>query len=95
MDEQRALAGLKIILSTKAARQRALDLARNLLALSGPISEEKEQRLQHVAQLLGITENAPVKKRAAPVRRVTAAPKAAAKKTATKKPLAQSVKKFR
>jgi len=63
MDEARALAGLKIILPTKIARQQALNLARELLALSGPISAEKEGRLENVARVLGMAAAAPVLKK--------------------------------
>jgi pimeloyl-ACP methyl ester carboxylesterase len=51
-DGQRALNGLTKLLPTKADRRRAITLARELLALSGPISPEKESRLHAVAQVL-------------------------------------------
>jgi hypothetical protein len=59
MDEQRALDGLTALLPKKPERQRAMDLARELLALGGPISAEKEARLQRVAQVLGLETAAP------------------------------------
>jgi len=52
MDGQRALNGLTKLLPAKEERQRAINLARELLALSGPISPEKESRLQVVEQVL-------------------------------------------
>jgi len=54
MDEQRALSSLTKLLITKPERQRALDLVREMLALSGPISTEKEGRLQRAALALGL-----------------------------------------
>ena len=54
MDEQRALQGLNKLMPTKAGRQHALTMARDLLSLSGPISAEKEGRLQRVALILGL-----------------------------------------
>jgi pimeloyl-ACP methyl ester carboxylesterase len=61
MDEQRALSSLASLLTTESARQRALDLARELLSLTGPISVEKEGRLQNVAQALGLKTRAHVR----------------------------------
>ena len=58
-DEQRALNGLTALLPTKASRQRAMHLARELLSLSGPISDEKEDRLLRVAQVLKLHEKMP------------------------------------
>jgi pimeloyl-ACP methyl ester carboxylesterase len=58
MDEERALTSLNKLLTTKAERQRAIELTRQLLALGGPISEEKEARLHHVAQVLGLEQAA-------------------------------------
>ncbi|MET3107801.1 pimeloyl-ACP methyl ester carboxylesterase [Oxalobacteraceae bacterium GrIS 2.11] len=52
LDEHRALLGLNDILPSRTERERALNLARELLALSGPISADKEARLQRVAQVL-------------------------------------------
>ncbi len=57
MDEQRALNGLTALLPTKADRQRAIKLARDLLALGGPISPEKEARLQRVELALKLVGN--------------------------------------
>jgi pimeloyl-ACP methyl ester carboxylesterase len=57
MDEERALTSLTNLLPTEAARQRALALAREMLSLSGPISEAKEARLQHAAIALGVKES--------------------------------------
>ncbi|HSY26795.1 MAG TPA: DUF3141 domain-containing protein, partial [Burkholderiaceae bacterium] len=54
MDEQRALSSLTKLLITKPERQRALDLVREMLALSGPISTEKEGRLQQATLALGL-----------------------------------------
>jgi len=59
MDEPRALASLTKLLTTKEERERALNLARELLAMSGPISAEKEGRLQRVADALGLDASAP------------------------------------
>ena len=58
-DEDRALNGLTALLPTKASRQRAMQLARDLLSLSGPISAEKEQRLLRVAQVLKLDAKTP------------------------------------
>jgi pimeloyl-ACP methyl ester carboxylesterase len=52
MDQERALATLPNLLPEKHQRHQALELARELLALGGPISAEKEQRLARVAQVL-------------------------------------------
>lgn len=52
-DEQRAIKGLRLLLPKPAQRQLALRLARKLLVMGGPISDEKEQRLSHIAQVLG------------------------------------------
>lgn len=54
-DEMRALQGLKKLLPTKAQRQHALDTATGLLALSGPISAAKQERLLQVANVLGLS----------------------------------------
>ena len=59
MDEPRALSSLTNLLTTAAERQRALNLARELLSMSGPISAEKEGRLQRVAEALGLEATAP------------------------------------
>ncbi len=53
-DETRALSGLLKLLPQAEQRQKALELARELLLMGGPISDEKEVRLGHVAQVLGI-----------------------------------------
>ena len=77
-DEQRALRGLNKLMPAQADRQRALKLARDLLALSGPISAEKEARLQKVAQILGLDQTAQVKRvvavKKAPAARKTVKP---------------------
>lgn len=75
MDEARALRGLNKLLPAKAQRQRALTLARDLLSLSGPISAEKEGRLQRVSQILELEKTAPVKTRT-PVKKAVAVKKA-------------------
>jgi len=54
MDEERALSSLTNLLPTMPERQRALNLAREMLSLSGPISEAKEARLQQAARALGV-----------------------------------------
>lgn len=77
MDEARALKGLLILLPTSEQRQKALALARELLLMGGPISDEKEVRLSHLAQLLG-----EAVKKAAPVRKATPAADAQAKSKA-------------
>ena len=53
-DEARALAGLLVMLPEKQQRAQALNLARELLVMGGPISAEKEGRLARVAQVLQI-----------------------------------------
>ena len=75
-DEQRALTGLVKLLPTEADRMGAYTMTRDLLKLSGPISAEKEGRLQRVADILGfnaagtsppqaesVTEKLPARKR--------------------------------
>ena len=75
-DEQRALNGLVKLLPTEAERMGAYTMTRDLLQLSGPISAEKEGRLQRVADILGfnaagtsppqaesVTEKLPARKR--------------------------------
>jgi pimeloyl-ACP methyl ester carboxylesterase len=54
MDEGRALQGLLVLIPEKSRRRRALELARELLLMGGPISEEKEARLSRLSQLLGV-----------------------------------------
>ncbi|RXZ43784.1 DUF3141 domain-containing protein [Crenobacter cavernae] len=54
-DEERALNGLPSLLPEAHYRRQALDLARELLALPGKISDEKEARLARVADVLGLT----------------------------------------
>lgn len=54
MDENRALASLPALLPELHQRHQALELARRLLALSGPISTEKEERLSRLTQVLGL-----------------------------------------
>lgn len=67
LDEKRALSGLLLLLPQQTQRQKALDLARQLLLMGGPISDEKEVRLSHVAQILGVATSAVLPKtRAAP-----------------------------
>jgi hypothetical protein len=55
LDEARALNGLLKLLPQSEQRQKALQLARELLLMGGPISDEKELRLNHVAQVLGVS----------------------------------------
>lgn len=54
MDEERALTSLPVLLPELHQRHRALEMARKLLALGGPISAEKEGRLARVAQVLDL-----------------------------------------
>lgn len=56
LDEERALAGLHALLPKVEQRREALELARKLLAMGGPIKEEKLQRLNRVAQILQVDE---------------------------------------
>jgi pimeloyl-ACP methyl ester carboxylesterase len=69
MDEERALTSLNKLLPDQAARERAITLTRELLALGGPISMEKEARLLRVTIVLGlqpdVTTKAKVKSQAA------------------------------
>jgi pimeloyl-ACP methyl ester carboxylesterase len=58
MDETRALNGLRILLPLPAQRTRALSLARELLIMGGPVSDEKEQRLSRAALVLEIDQHA-------------------------------------
>ncbi|TCP11345.1 uncharacterized protein DUF3141 [Crenobacter luteus] len=58
-DEERALAGLPALLPEAHQRRQALELARELLALPGKISDEKEGRLARVAAVLGLDGIAP------------------------------------
>lgn len=75
MDEARALKGLLILLPAPEQRQKSLALARELLLMGGPISDEKEVRLNHVAQLLGEKTTKPVvASKAAPVAKAKAKP---------------------
>ena len=53
-DEARALAGLQVLLPEPSQRIEALELAYRLLAMGGPIKEEKKQRLKRVAQILQV-----------------------------------------
>jgi len=53
-DEQRALDGLRLLLPEAKQRKLALDLAHQLLAMGGPIKDEKLQRLERVAQILQV-----------------------------------------
>jgi len=53
-DEQRALDGLRMLLPEAKQRKLALDLAHQLLAMGGPIKDEKLQRLERVAQILQV-----------------------------------------
>lgn len=55
-DEARALAGLQVLLPETSQRIEALELAHQLLAMGGPIKEEKKQRLKRVAQILQVDE---------------------------------------
>lgn len=59
MDEQRALTSLNKLLASNEERERALKLAREMLALGGPISVEKESRLQRVAEALALGDDTP------------------------------------
>ncbi len=54
LDEERALASLEVLLPESHQRHQALDLARKLLALGGPISAEKEGRLSRLTKVLGL-----------------------------------------
>jgi pimeloyl-ACP methyl ester carboxylesterase len=54
LDEARALRGILHLIPKKAQRRRALELARELLVMGGPISQEKEVRLTIAAQVMGI-----------------------------------------
>lgn len=54
MDEHRALQGLLTLLPSEQERISALQLARELLQMSGPISTEKEERLARVEQVLQV-----------------------------------------
>ena len=72
MDEARALASLPALLPLRAQRQHALELATDLLALSGPINAGKQQRLQSIAQALGLDQPEPA---AAPIAKKTAKPR--------------------
>jgi hypothetical protein len=54
IDEERALRGLPHLIPEPHQRRQALNLARELLALGGPISAEKEGRLKRVAEVLGL-----------------------------------------
>jgi pimeloyl-ACP methyl ester carboxylesterase len=54
MDEERALITLNKLLPDEASRERAIKLTRELLALGGPISAEKEARLLRVSHVLGL-----------------------------------------
>ncbi|PRC93173.1 DUF3141 domain-containing protein [Solimicrobium silvestre] len=78
MDEQRALSGLTVLLPKPAERHRALKLARELLELSGPISAEKEGRLQRVAHVLDLDSDVAVSKKKA-VRAKSVVPKKVSK----------------
>ncbi|AXK38839.1 DUF3141 domain-containing protein [Crenobacter cavernae] len=81
-DEERALNGLPSLLPEAHYRRQALDLARELLALPGKISDEKEARLARVADVLGLTAvEAPATETPAPVEAAPAEQPAPAKPT--------------
>lgn len=94
MDEERALRGLNKLLPGRADRQRALKMARDLLSLSGPISAEKEGRLQRIAQILELEQTAPAKK-LTQVKKAVAVKKPVAVKKAVPVKKAVAVKKTR
>jgi pimeloyl-ACP methyl ester carboxylesterase len=90
MDEARALSSLTNLLKTMPERQRALHMAREMLSLSGPISEAKEARLQQAAKALGVDEseaNAPAIKS---VSKPAPKPKAPTASTPTKRAVAKA-----
>ena len=59
LDEARALAGLPKLLPQEHLRRQAWQLARELLALSGDIVPEQQQRLDQVAHMLQLDVHAP------------------------------------
>ncbi|WP_082151214.1 DUF3141 domain-containing protein [Chromobacterium sp. LK1] len=59
LDEARALAGLPKLLPQEHLRRQAWQLARELLALSGDIIPEQQQRLDQVAHMLQLDVHAP------------------------------------
>ena len=85
LDEERALKGLPALLPDRRDRERAMTLTRELLSLGGPISEEKEARLQRVAKVLGLDKAARVTKARLAPPRARAKPASIVKKAAPKK----------
>lgn len=77
MDPERALSSLAHLLPEPHQRHQALQLARELLALGGPISADKESRLARVAQVLEYdSEQVPPAPPSAPLAAAPAKPKA-------------------